>query len=383
MKEIRFRILDALARNLGRPMSIRGLTAEMGKNSKSSFYKNTYDEISKLKKEGLIKATPLGKSTLIELDFDSSSLADELSEMENGRKGEYFGKLNGNELQRELNWLYLGAGGQIGSILTINDPRSPALRKMEFLFILRPPLPGNGNYGGGRGLAFKEIEETRRSLYAITEQFAQKTNYGISFLALTLQEFESLINSPKASYLKYIARNEIAIFGAQFYWLQFYRMRFQGKLSLNPQGNDAEPDKLTQVDIYQAFTEYGYTETRNICATNACSIESAIAAALIMKEPRLLEAIPIILAKDTNRQICYPLIEFLANKYGNSSLFGFLLANALKAKQMSENTEGKALLQRLARINDVLKPTDPDSWQPGLRIRAADIKEKMGVYNVS
>lgn len=386
LKEIRFRILDSLARGLGRHSSIQDIARSIREAKKAGFYKNVYEEIIKLHAENFVVLKRAGKARLASLNFDCSGIAAALSEMEEKRKQEFFARLNNPEIERELNWLFIHTRGIAESICLIKDQRSLALRKLDLLFILRSPLPGfkkqRDEFTAGQNLSENEVEEERASLYKPVKWFAQRTNYQTSFLALTFEEFESLINSPKQNYLKQLARNEIAVFGAQTYWLLFALMRYQGRLALPVNEDRAEPDKLTLEEARDAFSRYGYEESRSSPRASAQSIESAIAKTLVAKEPRLLEAIPIVLAKDAKREINYPLLEYLAEKYGNSILYGFLLSTALKLTSLRENGRARSSLERLARQHEIKSPDEPSSWRPvNLRLNVEDISKKMRAYN--
>lgn len=385
MREIRFRILDSLARNLGRSLSIQDVARSIREAKKAGFYKNVHEEITKLSADNLVVLKQAGKTRLASLNFDCNGMADALSEMEEKRKQEFLMRLNNPEIERELNWLYIHTKGIVESICLINDQRSLALRKLDLLFILRSPLPGFKNqqdeFTAGQHFTEGEIEDEREFLYKPVKWFAQRTNYHPSFLAVTFEEFESLINSPKQNYLKQLVKKEIAVFGAQIYWLQFALMRHQGLLALPVHEEEAEPDKLTQEEVYDAFSKYGYAETRRSRGTSVQSIESGIATALILKEPRLLEAIPIVLAKDTKREINYPLLEYLASKYGDSILYGFLLSTAIKSASLRENDKACSSLERLAKQHKIKSPYAPNSWQPiNLRLTTHDISKKMRAY---
>ncbi len=303
--------------------------------------------------------------------------------MEKNRKQTLLKKLGNTEIEHELNWLYLHTQGCAESICIINDRTSFSLKKIEFLILLRSPLPGytRGPFTADAGLSEKELQEARKLVSKVVQWFEEKTNYQASVLAVSLEEFDSLLNSPRPNYLKHMARKEIAVLGAQEYWLQFTRMRYQGRLSLPFDDTECDPLKLSHEDIHQAFAEYGYIQTRKTAKrTRSTPIESALAAALIQKEPRLLEAIPVILAKDNQNEINYPLIEFLAEKHGNLKLFGFLLETAIRyAQALKPHAAANSLLKRIKQQSknvDTSLPVD-------MHIRSEDIRETMRSYHVA
>ncbi len=88
--ELAFKILDTLARNPGKLLSIRALTEEMSSKNKTEFYANVYHQIEDLRKNDVLKITRAGRSNLIELNFSSDGLQPALTEMELLRANKLF-----------------------------------------------------------------------------------------------------------------------------------------------------------------------------------------------------------------------------------------------------------------------------------------------------
>src|SRR6266699_1714798 len=82
MEELTLRILLALARNLGRAMSIQDLTKEIKRLYVKAYYANTYNAVQPRTKQGLLRLARWGRTSSISLNFGSYLLLDFLAEME-------------------------------------------------------------------------------------------------------------------------------------------------------------------------------------------------------------------------------------------------------------------------------------------------------------
>lgn len=89
MDEATYKILDILARNLGRPLSIHELTGKIEDIHGGAYYANIHEKIHTLAQEGIIMLSRAGKSSLTSLNFDNYLIIDLLAEMELRRKQDF------------------------------------------------------------------------------------------------------------------------------------------------------------------------------------------------------------------------------------------------------------------------------------------------------
>jgi len=360
------KIIDTLARNLGKPLSIQALTKEMSTKKKKEFYANVYNQVKELNKNNILKITKAGKSNLLELNFDSANLQPTLMEMELLNTNKLFDNPQLSSIRKSLDALFYDTPF-IGAACITKDSQLFALNKIELLFLLRPPSPS-------------DAEHERAILNEQIKSIEANANTKIDFLALTSDEFIDSLYSKELNPVKNLLKKEVAIFNPGFYWMTINQGQ-KKNLKFENIYETADPRKLNRDDIILAYERHGYRElgTTSILSPNY-SIETAIAAALILQDARLIEATPVIFAKDEKQKINYPLIEFLAKKYGKLNLLGFLLETALdESKTLKENTKAKKCLERIR--NAVPKTQGQDPWQINLAIRKEDIKDKMRLYH--
>ncbi|MFH1750768.1 MAG: hypothetical protein ABH863_03760 [Candidatus Micrarchaeota archaeon] len=391
MNETEFRIFDILARNLGRQLSIQGIADEVEKAYGKGYYKNIYDATLSLEKEGLLRIQNSSGSRFAQIDFDSPSISLALTEMEIKRTQQLIKKPLYLALFKELEWQFTKHHASppwpIESASIIEDSKSLALNKAELLFILRDSNPAMPFEGGrptktsSKELA-QQTEDERKLMYDYARFISTKTNIKISFLSLTAFEFASLLISPELNPLKDMLKLQIAVIKPSSYWLQLVKMHYDG---MNPafQSQQCNPAKLSREEIQAIFSGFGYREFGANAKPLNYSLETAIAAALMQEDARLLEAIPIILAKNQTL-ISYPMLEYLGMKHGKLNLFGYLLSLAINTSStLKSNLKATSAMARIASYLRIKKPDKltPDNWDVRLRITPSDIAKKMSDYD--
>ena len=86
MNETKFKILTTLIQNIGDSISINKLTNCINNNYKNSYYNNIYYKIKDLEIDNDIFIDKIGKSSIINLNFDNPILIDLLSQVELRKK---------------------------------------------------------------------------------------------------------------------------------------------------------------------------------------------------------------------------------------------------------------------------------------------------------
>ncbi len=349
MDETTFKILDALAKNLGMPLSINGLTEEIKKFHKTAYYKNIYDRTKRLEREGVVKIRTSGKNSLIELDFSRYLLMDMLTEMELLKKRKILRKNPELGVIFQDMESFFSRGFLISSASVIGPENTIPLNRMEFLIILREPADSRDM-----------LRKTVLSIHLTMQSLQKHHNIKMDSLIVTERGFLNMPGKEESNPLKEMLLRQTAFHLPQNYW----SLLKTATISEGIKQWETNPAKISEQDISYNLNRFGYREMgskiregRKIC------LEYIITSILISGDARRMEAIPVMLAKNRTD---YNALIFLCGKYGKlGKLLGMLRAmNRVKKNGEAENAIKllEALKTREEKIN-------------------ADIKEKMRLYN--
>src|SRR5208283_843877 len=135
MNNTEFRIIDTISREIGNPISIRGLTAEIKEHYGSAYYPNIYNSLTSLKEENIIKIEKYGNASIPTLNFANYLLPDTLIGIELQKKREFLEKWpEAQPLLANIDSLF-SSSSLIRSIILINPARNMKLNRAELLFI--------------------------------------------------------------------------------------------------------------------------------------------------------------------------------------------------------------------------------------------------------
>ncbi len=353
MKQITFRILDAMARNLGNPISISGITRNISKIHKRAFYKNTYDEIKSLQEQGIIKISETGNSSSLSLNTSHSGIIDIMAETEIIRKRtliEHFP--NKAMLIADIESEFRKGLYFIDSISLIEPERNFSLNRAELLFIQRTPNKDEtGDFDEKQNILIKAKDLEKR--------------HGIRIDCLILDEEEliSMLGTAEINPLKSALQDKIVFNSPQSFWAGIIRAMLNGR-----QVSLQESRKPSAKDIMHNMTRFGYREIgwKTETASNIC-LESLIAEILLQGNARMTEAVPVLLAK--NKPI-YALLIFLCRKHGTlGKLLGLMSA-------MNKLKKDDALEKHINLIKDVLEEKEQKADEKSIR-------RKMELYNAN
>lgn len=338
MDETTFRILDALSKDLGNPISINELTGRIKELHGTAYYKNIYDKIHDLRKQNILIVTEIGKSSIIKLNFNNYLLTDILTEMELKRKQDFL------ERKAELQMLLLGMETYfsqgfylIGSISLANPEHNMKLNRAEFLFLLAEPLRWAKNEKPEpeeKGTAMLQSEI--HGIHSIMQMLQKMHNIKTDYLILRENEFLELLKSEESNPLKEILSNKIAFHSPQSFWIEIKIALTKG-IQIKLEREETNPAKISEQDMIYNLSRFGYKEMgpkmswgRDIC------LESIITSLLLKNDARRIEAIPAILAKNKAN---YNLLIFLCQKYNQlEKLLGLLrVLNKIKGSEETEN----------------------------------------------
>lgn len=311
MDETTLRILDALAREIGRPLSIMELTRKIANLYGRAYYPNIYQKLQTLSSEGVITLEKVGKASIAHLNFKSHTLIDLLAEMELRKKQSFLH--NQTELQMlflEIDTYFIQLGAEC--VCAINPEKNIKLNRIELLILLHDSKEDKQYHD--RVDATSKLIQTIQRLHTIR----------IDHLALNRDEFVDLLTSEDRNPLKEMLSDKIAILHPQSFWMEI-RALFEKGHQIRVEEEKTNPAEMAEQDLTYNLTRLGYKEFglqaergKRIC------IEYIITSIMLKKDERRIQAIPIILAKNRPN---YNLLTFLAQKYGQSDrLLGLLKA---------------------------------------------------------
>lgn len=308
MDDTAFRILDALSKNLGRPLSIRRLAEEIKELHGTAYYANVYRAVRGLADDGVLRLTHAGKSSLVSLNFASYLTSDLLTEVELLRKRLFLGE------RKEWQLLLAELEGRLRSLpgtgpaCLINPERNAKLNRAELLILLRNPERGPGV-----------------SPEAVPDALADLgKRHGVRLDALVLGEDRLIrfLHSPERNPVQEMLTDEIAFHAPQDLWAAIRAAVVHG-LALRFLRPATNPAKIPERDLVTNLARFGYREmgTRAETGEEMC-LEFALTALLMQGDARRIEAIPALLAKNPAD---YSLLVFLARRHSvDGALLGLL-----------------------------------------------------------
>lgn len=320
------RILDTISSHLGDSLSINQLTERIKDTYGIAYYANIYKKLQELKKEGLLNLDNLGRSSIIKLNFQNYLLIDFLSEMEIEKKMEFLKNRNDlliflTEMDKSLNETCA-----IKSVSSINPAKNIKLNRIELLFLLRK----TSDYHNETVTLYKEMLKLQN-----------KYNLRIDSLILDEDDFSDLIKSDEINPLREALSKKTTFFCPQAFWSEIRAIAEETEIKSIR--TETKPSSISDLDIVYNLGRFGYKEFglkteqgRKFC------IEYLITALLLLDDPRRLEAIPIVLAKNSFRS---NLLAFLSQKFGTGGKLLGLLRILQKIKPASEIAETIGILK--------------------------------------
>jgi len=348
MDTLTLRILNTLSSNIGEYLSINQLTKRVKDNYGTAHYANIYQSLQELKTEGLIKLNRIGRSSNVELNFQNYLLIDTLAEIEIEKKRNFLSERNEllpflTEMQKSLD-----NRCTIRSISSMNPKKNIKLNRIEFLFLLNKT---------------PEYHAETLQLYKELQELQNKHNLKINSLITDQNDFHDLITSNEINPLREALNEEITFFCPQTFWSEIKQVA--EKTEIKTIKTETKPAKIPDLDLTYNLNRFGYREFgRHMDQGKRICIEYITTAILLQNDARLLEAIPIILAKNSFKT---NLIAFLSQKFETTGkLLGLLkILQALKPKPEVNET-----IDILETLNIEEIPADKES-----------ILQKMRLYN--
>jgi len=357
MDEATYRILHILARNLGRPLSINELTGKIEETYGGAYYANINEKIHDLTKEGIITLSKAGRSSLVSINFNNYLIIDLLAEMELRRKQDF---LQGKQ---EMQMLMMDIGTQLHSFLLIksisliNPERNSKLNKAELLIHLRKTER-------------KKMEETKIGIHTIIDNLQKIHNIRIDYMLLEDKMFLNLLKSDEINPAREILSNKIVILNPQDFWIEIKKAGGEG-IKIIAEESETNPAKISEEDQVFNLARFGYTEFGpKIKQGKLICIEYIINAIMFQNDARRMDAIPVILAKNSDKTN-YDLLLFLTRKYD----FGGKILGILRALR-------NLVVHGMTEINEPIRLLEAMKIEEA-KVNEKSMKEKLRLYNVT
>lgn len=398
MNEMEYRVFDLLLQDMGKGMSINELNRRISdRYGLKHSYKEVYLRIRALETDGFIKVNPAGRASIVGLNFGSFLTFGKLAAFELEKRQRFMNKY------AELGWFFKDVESDfrrgfyaIEFIALANPEKSRITNSWDLLFVLDKLLPitdrGHGWHQSAEEFEREEHNEIK-NIFSTLEALEKKHNLKINPLILYREEFENDLSSEDCNQTKELLGDSIMLKNPEGFWSELQIVKESGlefRLEKIP-----EPPKITDGCIQFNLSRFGYSsfsQGRTEKEAEKISIETLIAAILLKRDIRLVEAVPILVAKNKINQRS---LLFLSKKYGLVNKVGFLLSiTEALLKDAARKLEIDEILVHYTRLkSDEEERFIPDSkrgswelakdWKIITNLSMADFKEKARLYNAA
>ena len=332
------RILDTISSNIGDSLSINQLTERIKDTYGSAYYANIYQKLQDLKNEGILNLELIGRSSNIKLNFQNYLLIDTLAEMEIEKKKNFLTKRNElfpllTEMDKSLT-----DNCAIKSISSINPSKNIKLNRIELLFLLR----NTSNYHNETIELFREMLKLQN-----------KYNLKINNLIIDKHDFFDL-TSDEINPLREALNEKIIFFCPQAFWSEIKEIA--EKTEIRTIRSETKPANISDLDLTYNLNRFGYREFGlHLTQGKKFCIEYITTAILLQEDARLIEAIPIILAKNNFKS---NILAFLSQKFQTTAK---LIAILKILQEISPKPEIEKTIGTLKVFNIEEYPVDEES----------------------
>jgi hypothetical protein len=337
-------ILEVLSKSPKGRQSISDIVRALKKLRGRAYYKNVYDAVKGLGEEGIIKITKAGRTSLVSLDFGSPQTIGVLSIM---------------EIEKER------------AFLKKNPGKSAILHAIEALgcpaAVIRP-------WAGPKLNMWKLFCITeRKGILADVRGIERMHNLMISPLILDGKEFKSMLESPEKNQIKDVFRDYLVVSNPEVLW------RGVETASISETGALGDIENIGRGELRYNLGRFGYGGFGGKAGGGKINIESVIAACMLSGEARLVEAVPVLLAKN---RVDYGLLLYLAALYDLTGMAGFLMETAAAISGDANVKRGLGLFEHYRKP---LKASTGNRiaarWGISTRNSLKDFKSTMELYN--
>ena len=302
-----FKIIDTISREIGNPISIRGLTTEIKQEFGSAHYPNIYNALLGLKDKNIIQIEKQGKASIPLLNFSNYLLPDILIEIELQKKRDFLQKWP--EAQFLLSNLdqELSALSFIRSILLIEPERNMRLNRAELLILID-----------------QENLADRQKARSMINELRRHSNIRMEDLILSQGKLIDFLKSSEKNPIKEVLSDKIAIYLPQSFW-NLIRNAYIHGTRIRFDNDRTNLSKIKENDLAYNLAKFGYKELGpEIRPGKDYSMEYIISSILMGDDPRRAAAASILISK--NRP-SFELLKFLSMRHGFAEkLLGLLEA---------------------------------------------------------
>src|SRR5437667_4283617 len=264
-----FKIIDTISREIGNPISIRGLTTEIKREFGSAHYPNIYNALLGLKDKNIIQIEKQGNASIPLLNFSNYLLPDMLLEIELQKKHNFLQKWP--EAQFLLSNLdqALSALSFIRSILLIDPEHNMRLNRAELLILIDQENLAN------RQKARSTINELRRH-----------NNIRIEHLTLSQDKLVDFLKSNEKNPIIEMLSDKIATYLPQSFWNTIRNAYIHGT-RIRFDNERTNPSKIKESDMANNLAKLGYKDLGpEIRQGEEYSVEDIISSIVMGDEPR-------------------------------------------------------------------------------------------------
>jgi hypothetical protein len=326
------------------------LTSKIRGSHGTAYYPNIYDKTHQLATDGTITLTKTGRSSLANLNFTNYLLIDLLTELEIKRKHDLLTK------SKELQMLFKDIEERcddirsIESISAIGAERNLKLNRAEIFFLLHDQQKNL-------------LQSDTMSIHAIARDLQALHTIRTDPLILTTNEFIEFLKSDEINPLKEMLTDKISFHAPQDFWSHIAAAVAKG-YRIGLLETETNPAKIPENDLAFNLARLGYKEIGpEIRESQKICIEYIIASLMLKGDARRIEAIPILLAKNSAN---YNLLIFLSQKYGLAGKFIGLLRSLDRIRPSKE----------IAAAIEILESMKPKE----IRVDTKSIYGKMKLY---
>lgn len=353
MDETTFRILETLTANIGHELSIKSLTESIEHFHGTAHYSNIYEKLQQMARDKIITLDKAGNSYRVSLNFYDYWIVDHLTQMEIMKKQKMLANTPRLLLLLSGVETTLKTIPNLSSISAIKPFKNEAVNRLELLVILKEDK--------------RFAERTKLADYAISlMRRAEGTK--IDSLILTESEFTSMLSHKEQNPAKEMIGDRLTFFGAQNYWSMIKSVIEKG-IGVRTELQEMIPAKMHQKDLVYNMARFGYRELgRTIEQGVDFCVEYVVAAMLAKEDARLIEAVPVILAK---QKVNYNMLFFIAQKFRLlDSLLGILkIFNEILPQKSNE----------VGYVIEAMKEMDVNE----AAVNKNSIKEKLRLYHAA
>lgn len=293
MDTLRRRVLDTLARTLGRSHSIRGLTREVERLHGTAHYPNVHQALADLEEEGLVRFEEAGNARVPRLALGADGLPDAMAAVELWRKRALLEAAPGHGPAVRGLEAALGDAPGVGSVSLVDAATNLTRRRLDVLVLRRRSADDGAD------------DDAEVRLAQRLGRAADRVGLRSDGLIVPEDALASLLRGADANPVPRMLRDATCLWNPQAHWHVVAGAAPRGGAALAP----ATPARLADLDqdaVRANLARYGYVERGagppgGARTAEALCPEAVAVAALAQGKARWVGAAAVVLAKAAYR----------------------------------------------------------------------------------